>query len=214
MAMICGIDEAGRGPLLGPLVVCGFMIEEKNLSELEKLGVTDSKLISPKKRKAMFEHLTKYSHHVVISSPQEIDFALTDPNLNLNWLEALSSAKIINNLAPKKVFVDCPSTNIPDYRKYIKEHLNVDCEVVCEHKADLKYLVAGAASIIAKVTRDDEIEKLKEIYGDLGSGYPSDPKTKLFLEQNYDKCPEIFRKSWQCYKNIIEQKTQKSLGDF
>ena len=195
MALICGIDEAGRGPAIGPMIICGFAIDEKDVDKLVALGVTDSKLLSPKRREELYEELIKYSHHVVTSSPADIDSALLDPALNLNWLEAISTANAINVLKPTRAFVDCPSNNIKAYSDYLKALLNVKCELICEHGADLTYPVAGAASIIAKVTRDRAIEELKLKVGDLGSGYPSDPKTKLFLEQNFDKHPEIFRKT-------------------
>ena len=84
-----------------------------------------------------------------------------------------------------------------------------------EHKADLNHPSVAAASILAKVTRDREIQKIKaEIGQDLGSGYPSDPTTKAFLEQNYRAHPDIFRKSWQSYKNVVKQKDQRNLSDF
>ena len=88
-------------------------------------------------------------------------------------------------------------------------------KLVLEHKADLNYPVVSAASILAKVTRDAEIEKIKKEIGvDFGSGYMSDPRTSEFLKKNYKKYPEIFRKSWAPYQKIIGAKSQKNLSDF
>jgi len=90
-----------------------------------------------------------------------------------------------------------------------------DIKIISEHKADENYPVVSAASILAKVTRDEEIEKIKQQIGvNFGSGYPSDETTQRFLEENYDKYPDIFRKTWKSYKNVLKQKSQKGLGEF
>ncbi|MBW2964904.1 ribonuclease HII, partial [Candidatus Woesearchaeota archaeon] len=189
----------------------------KDEAKLKKLGVKDSKLIPPKKREELFEEIKKIvkKYEIMVLSPQDIDAALADPSSNLNWLEADTQAAIINKLTPEKVIVDCPSNNIEAYSDYLRKKLNVDCELVCEHKADLNHLVVGAASILAKVTRDRMIEDIKKKVGqDIGSGYPADPITKQFIEANYKKYPDIFRKSWATYKTLVAKKQQKGLGDF
>ncbi|MBN1544398.1 ribonuclease HII [Candidatus Woesearchaeota archaeon] len=217
MTLLCGIDEAGRGPVIGPLVTCGIVIESKDEAKLKKLGVKDSKLLLPKKREELFGKVLKIAkkHEVVMLTPQDIDAALMDPDTNLNWLEADTTAEIINKLKPEKAIIDCPSNNIEDYSDYIRKKLNVDCELVAEHKADLNHLVVGAASIIAKVTRDREIQKIKEKVGqDIGSGYPADPVTQQFIRENYKRHPEVFRKTWQTYKDVVAKKQQKGLNDF
>lgn len=217
MPTILGIDEAGRGPVIGPLVIAGVAIEEGDEKKLTALHVKDSKLLTPKQRKDLYSKILKIakSHEILIVQPAEIDFAVKgEDGLNLNWLEARKSAEIINKLAPGKAIIDCPSPNIAEYTSYIKNLLNTDTELVLEHKADEKYIVVSAASIIAKVTRDEEIAKLKKAYGDIGSGYPADPKTKEFLEENWDKTPEIFRKSWKCYADLAKGKGQKRLGEY
>lgn len=210
------MDEAGRGPMIGPMVMCGVLIDEKKESELVELGVKDSKLLTPAQREAMFARIQEIvdNFEIIILSPKDIDDALNDPNLNLNWLEAETTAKILNKLKPDKSFIDCPSNNVPAYTEYLENILETKTKLVVEHKADMKYPVAAAASILAKVTRDKEIEKLKKKYGNTGSGYPADPVTKEFLQQNWNKCPEIFRKTWASYKKVVAQKSQKGLGDF
>jgi len=203
--------------VIGPLVTCGVVIDEEGEQKLRDLGVKDSKLILPKKREELMEHIIKIAkkYEIKILSPQDIDAALTDPGTNLNWLEADTTAEIINKLKPEKAIVDCPSNNIDAYTQYLKRKLTVDCELIVEHKADLNHVSAAAGSILAKVTRDREIKKIKEQIGqDIGSGYPADPITKAFLQKNYDKYPDIFRKSWQTYKDVVAKKQQKGLGDF
>ncbi len=218
MATVAGIEEAGRGPVIGPLVMCGVLVEEKDEAKLKSIGAKDSKLLTPKTRELLFEQIASMvkQYEVVIISAGEVDDALRDPNLNLNKLEAVHSAKIINKLKPGKVLVDCPSNNTAAYADYLRSLLdNKKVKLVAEHKADVKYTVVSAASIIAKVTRDREIEKIKERIGiDFGSGYPSDEKTQLFLKKNWDKYPDIFRKTWASYKNVMKGKQQKKLGEF
>lgn len=217
MVSVCGIDEAGRGPVIGPLVTAGAVIDEGDEKKLADLGVKDSKLILPAKREEMFEQIKKIvkSYEIRVIEPRDIDSALRDPSTNLNWLEADATADVVNILKPDKAIIDCPSNNIEEYTKYLKKKLNGSCELVVEHKADLNHLIVGAASILAKVTRDRAIEEIKKRIGkDIGSGYPSDPVTREFLEHNYDQHPEIFRKTWQTYKDVVRNKEQKGLGDY
>jgi ribonuclease HII len=216
---IVGIDEAGRGPIIGPMVMCGVLIEEGQEKELEALGVKDSKLLSPSARERIAKVLEKkYKYHLIIISPIEIDSVVGNGKTkNMNWLEAEKAGEIINELKPDKVIIDCPSPNLKAYTEYIRERVDGKREIVCEHKADFKYLVVGAASILAKVARDAEIEKLKEHVGiDFGSGYIADPKTKLFTEKCWNKHPEIFRHSWAPYKKLVQEIAgkQQKLGEF
>ena len=213
---VCGTDEAGRGPVIGPLVMCGVLIDEKDEEKLVNIGVKDSKMLTPDQRDRMFDRikLAVEKYEIIILTPQDIDAALEDPSTNLNWLEADCTAKILNTLQPDKAILDCPSTNTKAYQEYVEKKLEKKMEIISEHQADANYPVAAAASILAKVTRDREIVKLQQQFGDLGSGYPSDPKTKKFLEANWNVHPEIFRKTWKSYKDLVTKKNQKGLGDF
>jgi ribonuclease HII len=218
MTLVCGVEEAGRGPVIGPLVMCGVVMDEKMVFELDAIGVKDSKLLSPQQRESLFDKIKQMADgfKIIILSAQDVDDTLNDPNMNLNWLEAKTSAKIINQLKVDKAILDCPSNNIEAYRNYVKKYIrNEKMELIAEHKADLNYTIVGAASILAKVTRDREIEKIKQkINKEFGSGYPSDPRTVKFLKENYDKHSEIFRKTWSSYKKVAEAKKQRNIGDF
>ncbi len=217
MALILGIDEAGRGPVIGPLVIAGALIEENKLTNLKEIGVKDSKLLSPKKRREIANKLKRIlkDYLILIIEPPEIDEAVDGKNkLNLNWLEAIKTVEVINKLKPDRAIIDCPSPNIRAYTEYIRERLKEDVELIVEHKADHKYLITGAASILAKESREEEVDKIRKKYGNIGPGYMSNPITQKFLEENWEKHPEIFRRSWMSWKNHKRAKNQKRLGEF
>ena len=216
MVNVVAIDEAGRGPVIGPMVLCGVMMDEKDQFKLKILGVKDSKLLSPAQRIKVFDLLKNdIKYKAIVVSPEEIDNALFSENTNLNWLEADKSVEIMNHFNAERAILDCPSNNKENYVGYIRERLkNKDMEIKAEFKADRKYLAVGAASIIAKVIRDKEIDKLKKKYNvEFGSGYPSDEVTQNFLKKNYDKY-DFFRKSWAPYQNAKNAKSQKNLGEY
>ena len=215
MKFIAGIDDAGRGPVIGPMVLAGVSIEQDKLELLERMGVKDSKLIPPAIREDLFIEIKKIAKHkIIIIQPKEIDAALNSPDSNLNKLEGIKMVEIINALEGEESIVDCPSTNTKAFSEFLKERLKVKTKLICEHKADLNYVVVGAASILAKVTRDAEIEKIRKKYGEIGPGYPSNPITINFLKQNWNKYPEIFRQTWATYKKVAQSKAQSSLKDF
>ena len=193
--MICGIDEAGRGPVLGSLVVAGLLCREGDIEILKSMGVRDSKQIDPGTRTKLYAELTsKFEYHVLEVTPDEIDAN------NLNRLEAAKFAEVINTLKPKTAYVDCADVSPLNFKNHITTKIDIECSLVVEHKADERYHVVSAASIIAKVARDNHIENLKKEYGDIGSGYPSDPKTIAFLEEYFKKhrtFPHFARKKWK-----------------
>ncbi|MFH1399142.1 MAG: ribonuclease HII [Candidatus Woesearchaeota archaeon] len=217
MVLICGVEEAGRGPVIGPMVVCGVLIDKSKEHELAEMGVKDSKLLTPKQREELFSKIGKVAEDFCIDivKPKEIDRAVIGDESNLNWLTADKFIQVINTLKPDIAYVDCPSTNTRAFLVYLSERiLSEKTKLVVENKADKNYVVVGAASIMAKVTRDREIEKIKRKYNiEFGSGYPADPFTKQFLVNNYNKYP-IFRESWASWKNVAKQGGQRKLNQF
>jgi len=217
MKIIAGVEDAGRGPIIGPLVLAGVSIEEDNIIKLKEIKVKDSKLLTPKKRQELYGKIIAIAkdYKIIIVEPKEVDEALESDSLNLNWLEAIKFAQIINYLKPDKAIVDCPSPNIRAYKEYLTVYLkDKNIDLICEHHADVNFPIVSASSIIAKVTRDREVEKLKKKYGNIGSGYMADPITKKFFDENFEKHPEIFRKTWTPYKNHVNNKNQKKLDEF
>lgn len=219
-----GIDEAGRGPVIGPLVIAAVVIDEKNLSKLEALGVRDSKKLTPKRREKLFNEIIELlDDYVIIElSPEQIDGRIGTMNEFEveNFIKALNSLKV----KPDIVYIDAADVKEERFGEIIGKRLNFSPKIIAEHKADAKYLPVSAASILAKVTRDRAIEKLKEQYGEIGSGYPSDPRTIKLLEEYYKEhgeFPPIVRKSWRTLKKIEEKlksrtqkKNQRNLLDF
>ncbi len=216
-----GIDEAGRGPILGPLVTAALAFTPDQIKQLEWLGVKDSKKLSRDTRDELFERIREVTHDFRIEfiEPDAIDSTLRDPATNLNWLEADTQARLTCELDPDIVIIDCPSPNIPAYTEYFKKRLSTGVKkkvkIIMEHKADANHLPVAAASIVAKVLRDKAMDSIcNDIGKDVGSGYPSDPVTKKFIAEHYQDYPEIFRKSWSTYKALEEKKKQKTLGEF
>ncbi len=218
--LIVGVDEAGRGPVLGPLVMVALAIKEENKKKLEWLGVKDSKLISRQVREELFERIREVvdDFRVEVIEPDAIDLSLNSDGSNLNWLEADTSARMVSEMKPDKVIIDCPSINLVAYKEYFLNKVDdkiKGAEFIVEHKADFNYIVVAAASVIAKVIRDRIIENLhSEVGYDFGSGYLTDPKTQSFLQQYHEEFPQLFRRSWKSYKNVVEAKKQKKLGEF
>ncbi|WP_054841017.1 ribonuclease HII [Thermococcus peptonophilus] len=206
---LAGIDEAGRGPVIGPMVIAAVVIDEKNLPKLEELNVRDSKKLTPKRRERLFNDIIEVldDYAILELSPDVIG----SREGTLNEFEVENFAKALNSLKikPDVVYADAADVDEERFARELGgERLTFKAEVVAKHKADDIFPVVSAASILAKVTRDRAIEKLKEEYGEIGSGYPSDPRTRAFLENYYrehGEFPPIVRKGWKTLKKIVEK---------
>ena len=222
--MELGIDDAGRGPVIGPMVLAGCLIDEKTAIEFKKLGVKDSKQLTQKRREFLDEKIKEKAEtfEIVIVPPEVIDGKGVN-RTKLNELEAIACAEIINKINKGfkkiKIVIDCPSTNLTAWRDSVRikiENLS-NLEIFCEHKADKNHVSVSAASILAKNIREKEMALLKKKYGNkIGSGYTSDPLTQKFLEENLKRYQNhgIFRKTWSTWKNALSKTEQKKLGDF
>jgi len=218
--LIAGIDEAGRGCIIGPLVIAGVLIKEENLPLLTQIGVKDSKLLSPKKRQTLATQITQIAeYHIIKLTPKQIDQAVNSKRKHhkLNRLEAQTMTQIINTLKPDKTYVDAADVNEERFKQHIQEGLTTKTKITSKHKADKIYPIVSAASIIAKVERDKEIAALKDKYGDFGSGYLTDQKTIHFLKQwlqTHAEHADCVRKSWKPAKQAKNEKgaVQKKLA--
>ncbi|MEM3420071.1 MAG: ribonuclease HII [Nitrososphaerota archaeon] len=199
-----------KGPVIGPMVICGFSIEENKIETLKEIGAKDSKLLSPIKREKIMKKLKKIAKNIILIklSANEIDKLRKE--INLNEIEINKMVEIINSSSPNIVIIDSPEVNTKKFINKIKKKLkNKNIKIIAENYADRKYPIVSAASIIAKVERDKEIEKIKKKIGyDFGSGYASDKKTIDFLKywlKNHDILPNFVRKSWITVKLLIEK---------
>lgn len=212
--MVGGVDEAGRGSIIGPLVVAGISIRESKIAQLSEMGVRDSKVLTPKARARLFGQIMKIVDSVCIRKvdPAEVDSSVS--LRGLNRLEARVMASVINKIGADEVYVDCCDVNTERYRDHISQHLNCSPKVHSMHHADAINVVVSAASIIAKITRDQEIQHIRNRYKSIGSGYPSDEQTMRFIRRWVTKngnAPEFARKSWKPLKIMLEQTAECKL---
>lgn len=205
--LVMGIDEAGRGCVVGPLFLAGFLITEEDhlIDKLNDLGVRDSKLLLPHKREALAKEIKKLAHgHKVLKvGPSVID------KFSINDLEIKFSAKLINHFSPQRTYLDAPvvGTGIKKYCRAIGYLCpNPDHKIIGANKMDNTNVLVAAASILAKSEREKHVRILKKRYGDFGSGYPSDPKTIRWLKdwkKSKGEWPSIVRKKWATLNNFI-----------
>ncbi|MDR2943587.1 MAG: ribonuclease HII [Methanosarcinales archaeon] len=215
-----GIDEAGKGPVIGPMCVAGVCATAEQEKKLKNLGVADSKKLSPKKREQLAVSIKKYaaSWYVYEVEPKQIDDLRKI--MTMNEIMVLCFSKVMEKLSAAEdqmfniVILDAADVSEErfarrvhdEYGKKFKDRAD-KIEYISKHKADAISPVVSAASILAKTRRDELIEEIKKKEkADFGSGYPSDPKTKLFLE-NYAKehgdFPDYVRKSWKTAENLL-----------
>ena len=195
---ILGIDEAGRGSVLGPMVIAGVIVPEKMDKVLERMGVKDSKRLTANRRTILSRKLRKmFDYEIVVITAKEIDQMRAD-GINLNEIEKNAMESILLKLKPEKAIVDAVDVKAERFQENLRNDTGLN--VISEHKADDKYIEVSAASIIAKAERDAIIAEINKDYiksGGIGSGYPSDPTTKKFLTNyTYDEMPDFVRRSW------------------
>jgi ribonuclease HII len=215
---VAGVDEAGRGSAIGPLVIAAVLFEEKKLPNLSKIGVKDSKKLTAKKREKLAIEIKKQAldYRLFEIQPRTIDNVVlrSKPLRRLNYLETMVMAKLIRELDPDIIQMDPPDVDSKRCAQQIQSVIKKRLKIICEPKADEKYSSTGAASILAKVTRDQRILELHKIYGDFNSGYPSDKKTQKFIKEYFaenNECPDYIRASWITIQRHIKPFKQMKL---
>jgi len=218
--MICGTDEAGRGPVFGPLVIAGVTIQDD--SELKEIGVRDSKKLTPNKREILAKKIREIAekYEIIIISASDIDDMRKV--MTLNELEVSAFSKIIEKLHPDVCYVDSADVNQERFGMDILSKLSFKPKIISKHKADDIYPIVGAASIIAKTTRDENVRKIaqeleKKLNLPLGSGYPADPITKNFLKtwiETYGELPPHTRRSWETAQRLMKENKTRKLDDY
>jgi len=208
------VDEAGKGSVLGPMVIAAVGVFSEDV--FVDFEVADSKLLSPRVRERLYLIIRKrFRVATVRIDAHEIDEIRM--GMTMNACVARAHAQAIDKLSPSIAYVDACDVNAFRYADTVKSYLEKSCEIVSEHNADQTFKVVSAASIVAKVTRDRAITALSKKYGEIGSGYPSDPVTIAFLSAYIDehKCPPpIARKSWKTITAMLGKKQQSQLSHF
>ena len=225
--LIAGIDEAGRGPVFGPMVMAIAAVEQEREADLTRAGVADSKILSPEKRESLARMLEEsLPFEAIALSPEEIDAAVSGSGDSLNKLESRTTALLIAHLAKNhtiaRVIIDSPTRNEAAYAAEVRAALDkIDTtgytrgiELVVQIKADANHAIVGAASIIAKTRRDAAIRALEIVHGPLGSGYPSDPSTQAYLDAHWREAHDFFRRSWETYQRLARGGAQATLAHF
>jgi ribonuclease HII len=218
--MISGIDEAGKGPVLGPMCVAGILLNGAKTDDLVKIKVKDSKQLTEKKREVLAGEIKKIAQEYFIleMSPSKIDELRKI--MTMNEIMVICFTEVLEKLRPDHAFVDAADVIANRFGENIKEKYSGEILITSEHKADVKYPIVSAASILAKVQRDSLIKQLGVELGiEIGSGYPSDPKTIRFLEnwvKDNNSLPSFARHSWETSKRILEKydRNQKRLFQY
>jgi ribonuclease HII len=216
MLMIGGVDEAGRGSIIGPLVVAGVSVRESKVAKLKEMGVKDSKQLTRQARERLYDEIVSIADHYHVHTIKSTEVDSHVLQRGLNRLEARAMAHVIGKMKVDEVYVDCCDTNPERYREHIAGHLKSvpPAKIHSMHHADRINVVVSAASVLAKITRDFEIQKIRKRYRDIGSGYPSDEKTMLFIRNWVEekKVPPAFaRKSWKPLRIMLEGMEQRTL---
>ena len=216
--LIAGVDEAGRGPALGPMVMAIVVASKEQEEQIVSLGVKDSKELSIEKRVELFEKIPGICEEFVVSMVEPAEINTLMGRHSLNEIEAMKIGEMINALKsrPEIVFVDSPDVKQENFSKRIKRYCGKSLTIKSEHFADRNYPLASAASVMAKVSRDNAIDELKKEFGDIGSGYPHDPKTIAFIRawvKKEKELPPIARDKWRTNVRELNACFQKKLGD-
>lgn len=200
------------------MVIAGVLISDSENANMKDLGIKDSKLLSPNRRKFLFNEVKKLAKevHFVEIPAHEIDSLRR--KMSLNEVEGMKIAELIEKFKkrPDKIVIDLPDPNAAMFIRRISKYADVKEEIIAEHKADANWPAVSAASIIAKVTRDNVVASLEKKYGEMGSGYPADERTIAFLKKHKGEEFDFVRYSWSTAKRTIGKKSKKqsTLGQF
>jgi len=213
---MCGVDEAGRGPAMGPLVVGAVAAEDDDA--FRQMGVKDSKQLTPRARDRLYDQIVDAADHwsTEIISAEDIDEQRK--TLSLNDIEMRMFCKAADMGGVTVIYADCPDVNEASFSQRMKTLFGKDVEIIAKHKADDTYPIVSAASIIAKVTRDRMMEDIRKEFGtNVGSGYPSDHYTMDFIREWIEKngsAPPHVRTSWEPVKEMLSVRKNTRIDDW
>lgn len=197
-----GIDEAGRGPVLGPMVI-GLVLWPTEMDSTEPpsdVRIADSKNLTTSQRNRTARYLKERMDYRICSVPA---WVLSRTEVTIPQVEARVISECLRTLPDGDVYCDALG-NGSKAHQWIRNH-RTEHSFVFESGADERYPCVSAASILAKTTRDRSLDQRTSSWGELGSGYPSDPKTQEWLNQwaeNQDGWPPFVRTNWSTIQNI------------
>ncbi|CAG8497589.1 10687_t:CDS:2 [Scutellospora calospora] len=219
---ILGVDEAGRGPVLGPMVYGICYCPLSKYEQVSKLGFVDSKTLKESHRESHFQLIQSHKDNIAwgvrVLSPQDISWNMLKINkYNLNAQAHDTTIQLIRQVLAQEVnvteiYVD--TVGPPESYKTKLSNIFPGISITVEKKADSKFPIVSAASICAKVTRDQVLKHWTYIEKELkssktfGSGYPSDPNTMHWLKNNMDPIfgfPRVMRFSWATCENLLKK---------
>lgn len=220
---IAGLDEAGRGPVIGSLFIGGVAVDDDAKEQLDALPLKDSKKLSDKQRRELEPQIRSIAGGTVVREVTASEIDELRKLMSLNKIELRGFAEVITRLDPDKAIIDLPEPDAERFSRTLKEELDDsfgDLAITAEHGADDTFPIVSAASILAKNAREDHIGELHEKYRtDFASGYPHDTPTIDFLEAYLDEhgsLPDETRLSWSTAQRIqkeVEQSSVTSFGD-
>jgi ribonuclease HII len=207
-----GVDEAGKGPVLGSMFAAAVRADPDTLPD----GVGDSKGIAAAERERLDERIRSTADAVAVA---EIPVERIDGDTDMNTLTVAAQAESLSGVAADGLvgLVDAGDTDAARFGRRVAERVDAAVELTAEHGADESDPVVGAASIVAKVARDSHVEDIAAEYGDVGSGYPSDPTTREFLANYVDangELPDCARTSWSTSQDVLAAAEQSTLEEF
>lgn len=213
--VFCGVDEAGRGSVMGPLVVGAVFVESDDA--LRGFGVRDSKRLTPRARERIYDEITASSEWTtVVASAEDID--LRRKEMSLNEIELRMFVEAVSMHRADIAYVDCPDVNESAFASRMGMVLDSRMTIIAKHKADDTYPVVSAASIVAKVTRDRMMEDIRTEFGtNIGSGYPSDHYTMDFIREWIEEngsAPRHVRTSWEPVRLMLSRRANTKLTDW
>ncbi|WP_321112022.1 ribonuclease HII [Halorussus salinisoli] len=220
-----GVDEAGKGPVLGSMFAAAVRVSDS--TDLPP-GIDDSKNVAPERREEIAAELRE--HDGIAVGVAEIPVERIDGETDMNTLTVAAHAEALSAVVDSadsdaEGVVDAGDTSEERFARRVADRISEEIDLTAEHGADETHAVVGAASIVAKVERDAHVAALAERYadeyghhlGDLGSGYPSDPNTREFLETFVAEqgcLPDCARRSWSTCDDVLADAEQSGLGEF
>ena len=217
-----GVDEAGKGPVIGPMVVAAVRTEPARLPA----DVDDSKRLTPERRTEIAAALRDddaVALAVITIDPPVIDAPASD----MNTLTVQGHARAVGGVvcSGDRVVADAGDTSESRFATRLASNMDDSgiadsITVDAAHGADETDPVVGAASIVAKVARDARvtaIDRTYPAYERIGSGYPSDPTTRAFLRAyvgDHGDVPPHARRSWATCADVLAAAEQSALDEF